>query len=302
MFSSNGNDDQRLSSTLATNIIKTQDELLGFRIALQRPLEIIQRFPVAIERVDADDDPSIATFFDERDQIAATLKALISDILKSKVFCKGTKDKSNVSVSWSNVLSAQENIESQSRWKEVLNKWHARMNFGSDHVKNKLKVFNRTFWDQIEDTLSDETRAIEKSRMPLSESCRIDRIVTANKKDVNSELHIADEMIDDVPPPKKSSLNKQFDLEVYDDRTFYSHLLKSFISNAASDSFPAGTAEFQALKNLKKRKAENVERKASKGRKIRYKVHTKLQHFMFPIPAVPTAGLDVDRLFVSLFQ
>ena len=45
-----------------------------------------------------------------------------------------------------------------------------------------------------------------------------------------------------------------------------------------------------------------VERKASKGRKIRYKVHAKLQHFMFPVPAVPPAGLDVDRLMASLFQ
>eukprot|EP01035_Chromulina_nebulosa_P005656 gene5656-7680_t len=62
--------------------------------------------------------------------------------------------------------------------------------------------------------------------------------------------------------------------------------MNSSVSSSVGES-SMRAADLQALKNFKKRKAENVERKASKGRKIRYKVHAKLQHFMFPIPAVP---------------
>jgi len=88
MFSKNNDDDKRLSSSLAANIIKTQDELLGFRIALQRPLEIIQHFPLSMDR-HLDDGTSVASFFDEREHIAASLELLISDILKLKVFSNG---------------------------------------------------------------------------------------------------------------------------------------------------------------------------------------------------------------------
>jgi hypothetical protein len=51
-----------------------------------------------------------------------------------------------------------------------------------------------------------------------------------------------------------------------------------------------------------------VERKASKGRKVRYNVHDKLQNFMFPLShlgggeAMAGAGMDAERLFQSLFQ
>jgi hypothetical protein len=47
-----------------------------------------------------------------------------------------------------------------------------------------------------------------------------------------------------------------------------------------------------------------VERKASKGRKVRYNVHDKLQNFMFPLSlgGVEVGGIDSEKLFHSLFQ
>ena len=51
-----------------------------------------------------------------------------------------------------------------------------------------------------------------------------------------------------------------------------------------------------------KKKKNNVDRKASKGRKLRYNVHTKLQNFMFPIPSANNNDVDADRIMQSLFQ
>jgi protein AATF/BFR2 len=61
--------------------------------------------------------------------------------------------------------------------------------------------------------------------------------------------------------------------------------------------------DIEALRKYR-RKKNNVDRKASKGRKIRYTVHDKLQNFMFPIPTVNPSSvtIDSDRLFASLFQ
>lgn len=61
-------------------------------------------------------------------------------------------------------------------------------------------------------------------------------------------------------------------------------------------------ADMETLRKYK-RKKQKVERKASKGRKIRYNVHTKLQNFMFPIPSLQVdSSLNTDRLMASLFQ
>lgn len=78
--------------------------------------------------------------------------------------------------------------------------------------------------------------------------------------------------------------------------------------------------DLAALKSYKKSQSK-VDRKASKGRKIKYVAHEKLKNFMFPIPtytigrtpngtistSTPTHNFftekeDVDRLYKSLFQ
>ena len=46
---------------------------------------------------------------------------------------------------------------------------------------------------------------------------------------------------------------------------------------------------------------QNVDRKASKGRRLRYHAHPKLVNFMAPIPA-PEPPLDLDSLHASLFK
>jgi hypothetical protein len=65
-------------------------------------------------------------------------------------------------------------------------------------------------------------------------------------------------------------------------------------------------AEDLATLRAYRRKKASVERKASKGRKLRYTTHAKLQHFMFSVPNQMMAEEDVhtDRelLFASLFQ
>ena len=49
-----------------------------------------------------------------------------------------------------------------------------------------------------------------------------------------------------------------------------------------------------------------MERKASKGRKVRYNVHDKLQNFMFPVGGslalTENISIDAEKLFQSLFQ
>lgn len=72
-------------------------------------------------------------------------------------------------------------------------------------------------------------------------------------------------------------------------------LLREFIKTTSSSQAVPGAR--QARKSVKK----DVDRKASKGRKLRYHAHPKLVNFMAPIPA-PAPPLDLDSLHASLFK
>lgn len=82
------------------------------------------------------------------------------------------------------------------------------------------------------------------------------------------------------------------DESVYDDSKFYQQLLKEYIESTGEIN------QNSLQQQRKRRKSKLVDRKASKGRKLRYVVHPKLEHFMFPNPK---PLVDSTELFRSLF-
>ena len=97
--------------------------------------------------------------------------------------------------------------------------------------------------------------------------------------------------------------------DVFDDTDFYQALLRDVI-DARSGSGGAGagldgiTADWRATqKARKKARQKTVDTRATKGRKLRFEVHEKLQHFMAPA-SPPGAAVwheeQIDELFASL--
>lgn len=95
------------------------------------------------------------------------------------------------------------------------------------------------------------------------------------------------------------------DAAIYDDADFYQLLLKELVDQRTLDSASgttdgAGvTVRWAALKEAKTRK--QVDRKASKGRKLRFTVHEKLQNFMAPEDRRSWEQDAIDRFFGTLF-
>ncbi|KAB5566391.1 apoptosis-antagonizing transcription factor [Coniochaeta sp. 2T2.1] len=95
------------------------------------------------------------------------------------------------------------------------------------------------------------------------------------------------------------------DANIYDDADFYQLLLKELVDQRTMDSASgttdgAGvTVRWAALKEAKTRKV--VDRKASKGRKLRFTVHEKLQNFMAPEDRRSWEQDAIDRFFGTLF-
>ncbi|KAI6825032.1 TRAUB-domain-containing protein [Hortaea werneckii] len=91
------------------------------------------------------------------------------------------------------------------------------------------------------------------------------------------------------------------DSKIYDDADFYGLLLKELLEQKSADSVAASNIDlsFQMRRDNKTKK--NVDTKASKGRKLRYTVHEKLQNFMVPEDRASWGERQTDELFGSLF-
>jgi len=317
------------------------------RISLQKSVDLAARLPInvdfALESETAGKEENISGLHNASLSIIDSLSCSLQDsstMLRSEVerTCdqpqkKEQSDESrqnskrkrgmdvtmgdSLSAAWDDINHSQEQLESN--WKNVLNKWHSRLNFGSERAKASLQVFNTSLWEQVEDILLDSNRCIEKSRVPVAESTRIGLgenrtgkltwgsedtkgdISTAVGRTAISEFEYTGRQQGVGPSSNK------YDEEVYDDRPFYAMLLKTFITSSAKFegsgvginssgadarqqqqqdlTLTMRAADLEALRRYKRKKL-NVERKASKGRKIRYTVHDKLQNFMFPVESV----------------
>lgn len=124
-----------------------------------------------------------------------------------------------------------------------------------------MKVFNQTVWEQIDIALGDDIRVMEKSRMPWGDSKRLDKDI-----DEGAEIQIRgnDSVVEE---GVQKTGSRRYDPECYDDRPFYSMLLKSFITSSSGVESSQGMRgeDLEALRKYRRSKI-NVDRKASKGR------------------------------------
>lgn len=285
-------DDKIIASEVASQQVSIWEKALEYRIHLQRVIDLANKMPINFPEISDVTVQAVST------ESINSLQFMVSDLIdasdmrlsnetrpkkRMREILERGNSKSNVNVLTEEIVKIHANRIPF--WKSSIEKLHSRVHFGSEQAKSKLKVFNQTMWTHVDTLLLDECKNPKKSRILLDESSRIDK-------------------------PNSSSLEmigKECDEEVYDDRQFYSTLLKNFITSSAAKRQGDGANsnflradDLEALRQYKRAK-QHVDRRASKGRKIRYIVHPKLQNFMYPIPA-PSAELNADILFQSLFQ
>ena len=95
------------------------------------------------------------------------------------------------------------------------------------------------------------------------------------------------------------------EVEIFDDTDYYQQLLRDVIAARGGSDGQGGEQQWQIQQRERKAKRKKtVDTKASKGRKLRYEVHPKLQNFMVPVPVVGGDWHEeqIDGLFTSLLQ
>ncbi|KAH6605908.1 hypothetical protein Trco_005061 [Trichoderma cornu-damae] len=256
---------------------KMYDGLLNMRIRLQKALVAANTFPAL------DPDSSSETeAYEAAEEAAIKLLNTISNLRENLAppTAAGSKRKRTAGIDLSNQQiweQIQEDDQRAVRFREDrLDKWSRKVQSVTVAAPaSRLGAKPKTLISALQDQLANpDDRLVKRTRVPRS--CAP---VQASKKLTESE-------------------------DIYDDADFYQLLLKELVDqrtveSAAEQSSAVASVMLTANKEARSRKI--VDRKASKGRKMRFTVHEKLQNFMASEDRRTWEQEAIDRFFGTLF-
>lgn len=272
------------------NAVKQQrvafDSLLNVRIRLQKALVATNSMP-SYSTTDSAAGEEAAPY--QAAEAAAiklwnTLDKLRHQLSKANSITAGEKRKRDIEPETPSkkIWSRMQKLETSNiNVRQVtLEKWSTKVKSATAiPLQRKLNntAATQTITDVLQEQLASSERLIARTHMPRS--CA----------------------------PLQAKAKLVSDPSIFDDADFYQLLLKELVDQRMMDSSaaaaPVGDAgrplQWTAVKEAKTKK--NVDTKASKGRKMRFTVHEKLQNFMAPDDRGRWEQDAVDRFFGTLF-
>jgi protein AATF/BFR2 len=183
----------------------------------------------------------------------------------------------------------------------VIQKWNdkTRVLVGKVSSRN-FSTFEQSTLKQIEQILSNRQRLIQRSQLKRpSYNILGQELIPQDQK--NTEGSVAFTSADNLKTGEEAS--KEYNTEIYDDTDYYHQLLRELIERKSSDitdpvQLGRQWLELQKLRSKMKRK---IDTRATKGRKIRYVIHSKLVNYMAPVSQSFFTEDAKTELFNSLF-
>ncbi|KAG5923523.1 rRNA-processing protein bfr2 [Claviceps capensis] len=255
---------------------KIYDGLLNLRIRLQKALVAANSFPTVDPGSDGDSEP-----YEAAEEAAMKLLNTISSLRENFATqtAAGTKRKRDLETSMSNAdiwKQLQEEDAAATPFREdTMEKWSKKVQSVNMAQLHRLGNQNTNLMSALQaQLLVPNNRLVKRSKVPRS--CA----------------------------PAQLAQKVTEDNYVYDDADFYQVLLKELVDQrtvegSGKQASAVPTVMVTATKEAKLRK--QVDRKASKGRKMRFTVHEKLQNFMAPEDRRSWEQGAIDRFFGTLF-
>ncbi|KAJ7995858.1 hypothetical protein DPEC_G00231080 [Dallia pectoralis] len=183
----------------------------------------------------------------------------------------------------------------------TLQKWHDKTRLTMGKSSKSFAAFDRNILTQVEQVLMDKERLVKRTQTRRSEyrvlgkpeaTAPVPESATAEEQGTEQLL-------------KSNSHLKDLDEEIFDDDDFYHQLLRELIERKTIASDPndqvAMGRQWLAIQKLRSKIKKRVDTKASKGRKVRFHVHSKLVNFMAPIDQSSMNDEARTELYRSLF-
>ncbi|KAF5871534.1 putative transcription factor aatf che-1 protein [Botrytis fragariae] len=268
------------------NAVKQQrkafDSLLNVRIRLQKALVATNSLAAADDKDQEDGENPFQAAEEAALKLWNTIDGLRHDLSKAASTSKtgqkrkrGIESATSSSAIWERMQASEiANIDNR---QTVLEKWSSKVRATTAlPISRKLNpnAPQQSITSLLQDTLSSSEHLISRTKVPRS--CA----------------------------PVQKQMKLTTDPNIYDDADFYQLLLKELLDQRMVDSSSAAAGEagkpmqWTAVKEAKTRK--NVDTKASKGRKMKFTVHEKLQNFMAPEDRNTWEESARDRFFATL--
>lgn len=274
-------DDAQKSEHVRNQMVKF-DNYVDFRFKLQPLLNSFNRLPekktlLKVKRANTEISGSL-------DEAVGELEGLMQDLLdlsRAEMVGDGMEiptdlnPKTDASNKMQNIWDEMSRLDSalDSCARTSLQKWHNKMTLSSDlKAKKTLKMLNQDPYQQVQMALQDEERLVARTRVYRDNS--------------KKRLGCAEE--------------REF-VDIYDDNDFYQVLLKDWTASHGALSSATASAMNAVVLTTAKKHRDNVDQRASKGRKIRYNVHAKLVNYMVPeIEKGAWNDSKIDEFYASL--
>ncbi|XP_009889490.1 PREDICTED: protein AATF, partial [Charadrius vociferus] len=165
----------------------------------------------------------------------------------------------------------------------ILQKWHEKTKLASGKLGKGFGAFEHSILTQIDHIMMDKERLLRRTQTKRS----VYRVLGKQEQESHPVPESLPENSEVLPQSDSNRHLKDIDEEIFDDDDFYHQLLRELIERKTTSLDPndqvAMGRQWLAIQKLRSKIKKKVDRKASKGRRIRYHVHSKLVSFMAPI-------------------
>ncbi|XP_077021179.1 protein AATF isoform X2 [Tamandua tetradactyla] len=183
----------------------------------------------------------------------------------------------------------------------TLQKWHDKTKLASGKLGKGFGAFERSILTQIDHILMDKERLLRRTQTKRS----VYRVLGKHEPSAQSVPESLPGQPEIIPQAPANAHLKDLDEEIFDDDDFYHQLLRELIERKTSSLDPndqvAMGRQWLAIQKLRSKIHKKVDRKASKGRKLRFHVLSKLLSFMAPIDHTTMNDDARTELYRSLF-
>ncbi|EGW33695.1 uncharacterized protein SPAPADRAFT_147617 [Spathaspora passalidarum NRRL Y-27907] len=271
----------RLSQSATTDAIKgyaintqhsTFDKIIDARLKFQKSITTANLFPTSdISSYTTEHTPKL--IHQTKEELYTLLDSIIA--LRSELEGKEyTAPKKRTYSAYCQTASEADKSLASTR-ASVLTKWSAKVqnSSGASAINaTKFKTINQSFETQVENNLSDMGRLVKRTKL--------------NRRQVRPMGHTEEEEV------------KQEVETMFDDEDFYRVLLNDLVDKKvqSNGSIAIGLRSAQRANKLK----NNVDTKASKGRKLRYHVQEQIANFETSVGGWRWNDDQIDEFFASL--
>ncbi|XP_053286042.1 protein AATF [Pleuronectes platessa] len=164
----------------------------------------------------------------------------------------------------------------------TLQKWHDKTRLTMGKSSKGFGAFDRNILTQVEQVLMDKDRLVRRTQTRRSEY----RVLGKRESSAFTSKSVPCEDEEVEQQLKANTHLKDLDEDIFDDDDFYHQLLRELIERRTNAADPndqvAMGRQWLAIQKLRSKIKKKVDTKASKGRKVRFHIHSKLVNFMAP--------------------